>query len=239
VRKALFLLLLIIPLNAIGESASTRAQEPAQRQSQISLQLSNKDVVDMIKAGLSNDIVIAKIKSSSNKFDTSPSALRELKTQGVPDDVILAMVQTPADRSSSAIPQPTNTSSASVTKLYLVKRIYIGEMGKSDDADRFRLLLAEMLSKKGFLMVDRKDVADAVLEGVLSTQLTQGTTKARVSVSLKSTGGESLWSGDFGVRMVFIPSRNRDSIKLRAEDVADALRDDWKKAAKKAGVKVD
>jgi len=192
----------------------------------------------MIKASLSNDIVIAKIKSSANKFDTSPSALRELKTQGVPDDVILAMVQTPADRSSSNL-QPASPSSAAVAKLYLVKRIYISEMGKSDDADRFRLLLAEMLSKKGFLIVDKNDVADAVLEGVVSTQLTQGTTKARVSVNLKSMNGESLWNGDFGVRMVLVPSRHRDSIKLRAEDVADGLRDDWKKSARKAGIKID
>ena len=58
--------------------------------------LTNKDVLDMIKAGLTADIVIAKIKSSETNFDTSPAALAELKAANVPDSVILAMVKGPA-----------------------------------------------------------------------------------------------------------------------------------------------
>jgi S1-C subfamily serine protease len=37
--------------------------------------------------------VIAKIKSSTTKFDTSPAGLQELKAANVPDAVILAMLQ--------------------------------------------------------------------------------------------------------------------------------------------------
>lgn len=55
--------------------------------------LTNNDVSGMIKAGLQPDIVSAKIKSSPCKFDTSPTALEKLKEDGVPSDVILAMVQ--------------------------------------------------------------------------------------------------------------------------------------------------
>lgn len=55
--------------------------------------LSNGDISEMIKAGLQPDIVSAKIKSSPCKFDTSPTALEKLKTDGVPSSVILAMVQ--------------------------------------------------------------------------------------------------------------------------------------------------
>ena len=55
--------------------------------------LSNGDISEMIKAGLQPDIVTAKIKSSPCKFDTSPTALEKLKTDGVPSSVILAMVQ--------------------------------------------------------------------------------------------------------------------------------------------------
>ncbi len=55
--------------------------------------LDNKDVLEMLKAGLAQEIVIAKIKTSVCKFDSSPAALQELKTAGVPDAVILAMVK--------------------------------------------------------------------------------------------------------------------------------------------------
>jgi hypothetical protein len=57
--------------------------------------LNNKDVIEMLKAGLGQEIVIAKIKSSNCAFDTSPDALKSLKAANVPDAVILGMVQAP------------------------------------------------------------------------------------------------------------------------------------------------
>ncbi len=57
--------------------------------------LKNTDIVEMIKAGIGAEIVTAKIKTSSCSFDTSPSALKALKDAGVPDSVVLAMVQAP------------------------------------------------------------------------------------------------------------------------------------------------
>jgi hypothetical protein len=57
--------------------------------------LTNDDVVGMVKAGLSADIVVAKIKTAACAFDTSPAALKQLKDAGVPESVILAMVQAP------------------------------------------------------------------------------------------------------------------------------------------------
>jgi hypothetical protein len=47
----------------------------------------------MVKAGLTQEIVIAKIKTSICNFDTSPAALKELKATNIPDPVILTMVQ--------------------------------------------------------------------------------------------------------------------------------------------------
>src|SRR5262249_43417134 len=63
--------------------------------------LTNKDVLDMIKSGLTPEIVVAKIKASPTKFDTTPATLAELKTAGVPDSVIMAMVQGRADTPSA------------------------------------------------------------------------------------------------------------------------------------------
>ncbi len=57
--------------------------------------LKNKDVVELLKTGLSAEVVIAKIKTTACNFDTSPDALKQLKADGVADAVILAMVQAP------------------------------------------------------------------------------------------------------------------------------------------------
>jgi len=40
----------------------------------------------MVKAGISAEIVSAKVKNSTCKCDTSPVALAELKESGVPDN---------------------------------------------------------------------------------------------------------------------------------------------------------
>ena len=55
--------------------------------------LTNEMILKMATDGLSGDIIIAKISGSSTRFDTSPEAMGTLKQSGVPDAVILAMVQ--------------------------------------------------------------------------------------------------------------------------------------------------
>lgn len=57
--------------------------------------LTNDDIVALVNAGLSPDIIAAKIQTSASTFDTSPAALTVLKSRGVPEDVILAMVKSP------------------------------------------------------------------------------------------------------------------------------------------------
>ncbi len=71
------------------EIAATLAQSKTQPA------LNNNDVVGMVKAGIGSEIIVAKIKASSCAFDTSPEALKRLKSAAVPDAVILAMVQAP------------------------------------------------------------------------------------------------------------------------------------------------
>jgi uncharacterized protein YgiM (DUF1202 family) len=57
--------------------------------------LTNTDVMKMSVMHLGADVIIAKIKSSPCEFDTTPAAMRKAKQAGVPDKVILAMVQAP------------------------------------------------------------------------------------------------------------------------------------------------
>jgi hypothetical protein len=69
--------------------------------------LTNEDVTTLLKSGLTSEIVMAKINSSPCDFNTSTTALQDLKTAGVPDPVILAMVQAPKGLPRSASAQPS------------------------------------------------------------------------------------------------------------------------------------
>ena len=91
--------------------------------------LTNKDILGMVKAGLSPDVIIAKIQTSPCSFDTSPTALEELKAVGVPETVILAMVKAPNAGTSNEEPahsaplaQP-QTASPQATKGMQVPRL--------------------------------------------------------------------------------------------------------------------
>ena len=69
--------------------------------------LTNDGVVKMVKAGLPEAVIIQKIRSSERKFDTSTDALVRLKSAGVPDKVIEAMLGAPAAGTpSAAAPSP-------------------------------------------------------------------------------------------------------------------------------------
>ena len=86
-------LLCILALACAGLCALGSAQELTKR-------LTNQDVVDMTAMGLSDDVIIAKIRSVSGdglKFDTSVEGLIALKVAKVSDAVIKVMVNpTPA-----------------------------------------------------------------------------------------------------------------------------------------------
>ena len=60
--------------------------------------LTNTDIIDMVKMGLSDDVIISKIRSASAagadaiSMNTSVEGLRELKAANVPDSVIKVMI---------------------------------------------------------------------------------------------------------------------------------------------------
>ena len=54
--------------------------------------LQNEDVIKMVKAGLGDDLIIAKIGSSKCQFDTSTDALIQLKQSGVSAAVLKAIL---------------------------------------------------------------------------------------------------------------------------------------------------
>jgi hypothetical protein len=98
--KKLLSLFLVFALSSLSMATSLKKprshiQDPAQPTAKT--ELTNKDVLDMVKSGLAPDIIVAKIKATPSKFDTTPATLGELKAAGVPDALIMAMVQVGTD----------------------------------------------------------------------------------------------------------------------------------------------
>lgn len=69
--------------------------------------LTNDSVLTMVRAGLPESVIMAKIRSSRTRFDLTTDALVALKQAGVPDRVLEAMAsQAPAPGISAAPPAP-------------------------------------------------------------------------------------------------------------------------------------
>ncbi len=67
--------------------------------------LNNDAVVKLVKAGLSDDLIVSTINGSAGTYDTSADGLIALKTAGVSDKVVAAMV-------AKAAPAPVAAASA-------------------------------------------------------------------------------------------------------------------------------
>lgn len=73
----------------------------------------NQDVIDMVKLGLSDDVIITKIRAASAadpdavKLDTSIDALKALKAADVPDSVIKVMIN-PAPPPATVVASATS-----------------------------------------------------------------------------------------------------------------------------------
>jgi hypothetical protein len=128
-------------------AAAQEQQQTSQEQQtpSPSPKLINKDVADMLKSGLSAEIVIAKIRSAATAFDTSAAALQEMKAAGVPDAVILAMVEAPAGGPAAtlttAAPAPVEVKVADGTEVEIeLINVVTGEEVKVGSLVDFRVI---------------------------------------------------------------------------------------------------
>jgi tetratricopeptide (TPR) repeat protein len=74
-------------------SAANAQTTSAVAQAQNASLVSNKDVIDMVQAKLSDQVIIRQVRTTKCKFDTSPSALIQMKKAGASDAVVLALTE--------------------------------------------------------------------------------------------------------------------------------------------------
>jgi len=72
--------------------------------------VTNYDLLQMSRAGISDDVIITTMRSRGSRVDLSPQALIALKQQGVSDRVVMAAQQMSAAPSYYAPPGPTVVS---------------------------------------------------------------------------------------------------------------------------------
>jgi Flp pilus assembly protein TadD len=89
--------------------------------------LTNTDVVNMVKVGLSENTIILAIQKSDTQFDTSADALIKLKRQGVPEKVIDAVLNSQGastERGGSGEASPSTGMRDAATHLQRAKDLY-------------------------------------------------------------------------------------------------------------------
>jgi hypothetical protein len=96
-------------------------------------------------------------------------------------------------------------------------KVYVGSMGHSDEAERFRMLVRTELEKLSIATVDNADDADAVLTGIIAVKVDE---RGHATLELKDRSGKRLWSGDFAPGIW----ARYDEVKTRAKKVAKELK---------------
>ena len=152
-------------------ASPARSQEPAKR-------LTNQDVIEMTKLGLTDDVIIAKIRAVNGTgaeaavFDTSVDALKVLKAANVSDAVIKVMIN-PA-------PPPATIVAAAAAPMTLDPNLPPPEVGVYwKDGSNFTLIQGRALDqtkvggKAGSYFTDgmRNQHWDAYLDGPTSNNI--------------------------------------------------------------------
>ncbi len=75
--------------------------------------LTNEDVLELIEAGLSSDLVVTMIETSRSEFDTDLTTILELKKREVPDTVLQAMVK------AASAPKPYDPTADNQLLIYV------------------------------------------------------------------------------------------------------------------------
>ena len=140
---------------------------------------------------------------------------------------------------------PKTYSQTRTMALHLVRKIYVEDVGTSPEAARFRLLLEDQLSENGFMVVAKREEADAVLGGAVSLVrpgVFGGPPDINVTARLNSSDGARLWSVNTGGQIVILnPASSlkfKEPLEYRAKELAKKLSHAREQSAKAAGIKI-
>lgn len=108
--SAAFILFLASPMAAQQATSATQNAASKAAGAQAASAMTNRSVIRLVQAKVSDDIIISKIHKSKTRFDTSVDALVALKSAQVSDRVIDAMMNPEAASSEPSAPTESSSS---------------------------------------------------------------------------------------------------------------------------------
>jgi hypothetical protein len=105
--------------------------------------LNNDEVIKLVKAGMSEDLIVSSINAAPGNYNTSADGLIALKSAGASDKVVSAIIQRAAAAASSALSPAGQSTPEATNNAAIVKLL---QAGSSDDA----ILTAIYLSSGGY-----------------------------------------------------------------------------------------
>jgi hypothetical protein len=208
--------------------------------------LTNQSIIDMVASKISQDIIVAKIKSSSNKFDTSSAALQNLKKAGVSDAIILAMVQKASGMEMTA-PSGGDASSQTIADGTEIKITTIEDISgqKVVEGDPLTFKVAEDVKVNGKTIIAKDTIVKGTVSAakkkgfmgkggelsirIESTQTVDGQ-KMKLRASKSGQGGDNMGS-TVALTVLFGPLgllRKGKEAKIKAGTILSAFTDEAK-----------
>ena len=177
--------------------------------------LTNKDIIDLTKAGIAEDIIVAKIRSSKASFDTSTPALIELKSAGISDTVIKEMVGIKPEVSKSAEKILELKDAINLRKVYI----------DSED-DKAKVEISEILKKNGFTIVPSVQSSELVFKFEYQTRTSDSGISPGIFGGIYTRGSTDY---NYGKLRVFIRDGNIEHMIFLREKAMNG----WKKSLSK------
>ena len=121
-RSRFFLLLLLCLFAALPLHAQDDTAGPLPTPKAASAKMTNDSVIKLSKAGLSDDLIVQSIEAQPSEFTTDADSLLALKTAGVSDRVIQAMVNRGRIRLTGSEPLPAPIALSDVNEIGVCQR---------------------------------------------------------------------------------------------------------------------
>ncbi|HUV13288.1 MAG TPA: hypothetical protein VMY18_06570 [Acidobacteriota bacterium] len=144
--------------------------------------LKNEDILKMVEAGLSPDLIVEMVRNSPGDYDTNVNSIVALKEKGVSDSILAAMV-VGNSRRDTAEPGPTGTEEA---------------VSKEDTAE-------DVPEEIGIYFVDKRSNEVRFMEpeivtwktgGFMKSVATMGISKGHINGTVKNPTSRYILDGD-------------------------------------------
>jgi hypothetical protein len=210
--------------------------------------LTNADVLTMVRAKLPAAVIVEKINNSSCHFDTFPSVLAELKYKGVPDEVLMAMVQAPVGVRPKPLEEPKAELRAETKAVNNIGGVNLPDRSETPYNARFfvapmeegfdGLISASMLEKKLPLrIVADESLADFIVIGGVNkgphkwydTVFGGGYERDRNQGSIRVIRVRDktvIWASQKGDRSIWWGSLKKGGRRKVAERLVNKMKDD-------------